>query len=272
MLGCAESDTDSFDMEDDGPSAEPQTGGESNNGLPSDSFYASQSFLLAAMSAPIVTANTTTISAAVVATGVMDTAEGRKALSYAIKCALPAGFIATHTVDDGINDPYIEQYTGHGILSSTADWFTAGGLTMPSKLDVLTCVLAHMNNLPNEQSVEIYVSGENVLPGPGDAADYPVDEAVFQARLSSTYALEFHVYALAAFSGNCSGDPELALKRRMCSDPDNNCNVYYHADTSLCVHDAQTDEYTCDGDPTIKTQLKYAGYSILHPSCIRRGR
>ncbi len=185
---------------------------------------------------------------------------GNATLDYAIKCAVPSGTTVHGT-------------KGNGILSTTGGWMT-GGLLYPARNDLLTCMIAHLN--PYGVEVPLRLSGDAVKNNGGSLADvYDFDEALWVARRTTLGVFEYYAWPLEDLSESCA-NPGKAINTRVCSKlmPDGayavtecNINVRDAAQMALeCTQSATTKNWTCLGQPAIKTRLKTTDFLTLYPS------
>lgn len=252
-VGCTLGDTGADVMDIDAVGFETQddpSGGQ--NGLVNVDFHAHKYELLAALRLPIYPRYSTAPSA--LNSGILNTAGGRNAFGYAVRCAIPKGTTITH-------NGY--QYHGGGLLDTASGWLYEA-LLQPAQEDVFACILAHLN--PSGQHVDIALMGPSVVDDPTfDAAQFSFKEALWGAEISTTCSsgvctdvLTFHAWPLEDLSQECS-DPVITneeILTRICpNDPNNLCELTIHANLASCIETSPGVYTTCNGRPVVQTRL-----------------
>lgn len=261
-VGCSGPDA-GFDSSYEMPTLTALTGGNGgtggDNGLTSVIFHQYKDLLVDATSFRIADpSDEHLVSAQVLATGLLNTADGRVVFEYAVRCALPGGHKVAKL------SPVVPFYGG-GILTTTAGWLT-GALTPPQRNDLFTCMLTHLN--PEGAHVPIWLAGPKVTETAPTPPEYQVEEALWVALVDSS-GIHFHVWPLPGVTTYCpsvSGD----LNTRTC-DTIPNCGLQVHSDLSTACTGAG-DSWTCNGAPAIKTRLTLSSLKLLYSECCPPGQ
>ncbi|MRG95429.1 hypothetical protein [Polyangium spumosum] len=193
----------------------------------------------------------------------LQAAPNSETLDYAVRCAVP----------QGVSGP--GNYTGRGHLSTTSDWLDPDGfLALPEKLDLFTCMIAHVN--PFNVDVNLMLTGDTISDGgmgPGQVATYNIEEALWIARLDSVNGLEYIVWPLDFLELQCP-NTQNALLTRTCGglqaggvDTDCRVEVRTGGPRPDCTKNSTTGNWTCLGRPAIKTWLSSISYLTLYPGC-----
>jgi hypothetical protein len=255
LVGCAEPGSGELD-EKLGVAVGAWDGNNQNsNGLPAPDYHAHVAGLQLAMDHALVASSD--LSEELLATHILDTEKGTNVLKYAFQCAAFAGETLPRMTDP--------DFIGQNILETATEWRSVGGLGQLAKMDVLTCMIAHMNST---SGVPLLLSGPNVHDDGGGAYNnYDVKEAVWLVKPSSLTGLEYHVWNLIPATDCNQADAWLSLQERICSQqPGKACGFIRRNDLgAACV--PQPNGFVCDGLPAIKTQLQRADLHTLHPRC-----
>jgi hypothetical protein len=252
--GCMQtaSDEDLAAMDLEAYQYEPQdnpTGSGTNNHLGGDIYEGNKYLLLSAMSYSLatpfsfngVTTYLHSVSNNVVNTGLLDTSGGRDLFKVAVECALADGQYVQQNFD-GFLTTY---YTGKGLMSTTAGWYS-GGLTTEQKEDVLRCVIARVNYLG--ATVPLVVSGQNVTVKTSEFASHEGYEpdALWDVNISTSpvtglpliqeYAWPMMELALpSGESETCISTVDI-INTRLCSQETSMCGFQvYDTRASDCV-------------------------------------
>lgn len=257
LAGCGQLG-DALDDEDLGV-ARLAEGGETSkpNGLDPDSTEACATEIMDAMKVPLVLVNGTKL----IANPALDDRLATSCLEpfqYAVRCALENGAtVPQHDV------------MGEGILSTTAPWRKAGGLSFSQTIDVLSCMTAFNNT--NEQ-IPICLQGKNIKGAPGSCDDYVYAEAVF-LTVPDTVNDGYNAFIWPLFPTNsCDAgvDVEEMLRQRVCGHlgtaQTSPCHAVLRNDYGTACSEFQG-EITCLGQQAIKTHLTAAGFETMYPGC-----
>ena len=223
------------------------------NGLSPIAYHANITALLSALGVAAVDPNdTSAVSPAVEATGLLATSGGQEVFKYAAQCAL-----STETeIESGTR-----VYSGGGILTTTAPWVTKG-LTTAQKEDVLTCMIAHLN--PLGATVPIFLSGPSVAGAESsDAGDFDVAEAIWQAKIPGPgQAPIYYAWPRGNLLNVCGLLTTVSWISRLCGSAVNTCGMRVRYDSST-VCTGSDGSFSCNGRPAIQTSLEASALCLL---------
>lgn len=221
--------------------------------------------------------------AVVTNTALMSTSEGRGLFKLAVECALSNGQYVEYT-PSGRTTPI--TYTGMGLMSTTAGWFTKA-LTTTQKEDVFRCVIARINAFGKQ--VPIVLSGQNVRDQ-RDANDPTplMPDAFWDVKITpilgaaGMYAIDEYVWPLSGVGANgtdCSWDTS-DMAMRVCDDPEWSCgfSIQPSPENDCYGHPYPDDPsrlyYKCSvgnplyGRPVVQSWATAEGLAILNPQCL----
>lgn len=253
MLGCGAPDMDSTDPETSQVSQAENHGSQGTNGLTSKIYQDFDEVLSMATSGALVSSLATfEVTNSYVLHNLLNSAAGQEVFQYAIGCALPAGW-AVHSA--GLN------YKGLGHLADGTDWLT-GPLSTHARAALLECMVAHVN--PLGIHVPILLSGTDVRNDGGAHDEFDVDEALWLVGFNNLGVPRTQVWPLPSFAKACGPDPLFALQQRVCGHDPTGCDLTPRGDfDTACVLNARGD-YTCDGQPVIRTTLSTKGFVQMY--------
>ncbi|WP_437960414.1 hypothetical protein WME76_12745 [Sorangium sp. So ce119] len=240
-------------------------GSEDTNGTPNRAWHTWKEPLARALGFPLLQADGT-INPVVLATGLLDEPKGDGAggggqgggaeradgedvtgheiFDHAVRCALARGTVVTH--DD-------MPYVGRGMVSGASIW-TARGLPVQVRNNVLECVIAFVNDKMDD--IAVMIAGYNVIDDGNEHGAFKYSEALWCAH--ATAGAEVEVYPTFSFAQRCGPDPKTALEQRYCYEKDA-CGLIYKGIldfTAECKGDPDTGQYRCDDKPCTMTWLK----------------
>jgi len=242
---------------DSSPALEPMEGPIGMNGLDPVDFWApaTQAALRSLGGGALLDR-----SGALVSTDLLDTAEGRSVLGYAMRCALDDG---SSVSGDG--------YTFDGLIGLAPAW-ASRGLTTPEQRWMTACLLQHLNGLGVHVPIMLEGSHPALDPVAGeDTSDFTVPDATAYGNLF-TSSPSAYVCANVGLDLGCGLGWSTDLLTRLCGlSP--TCGVsVLHLCALSCTYDSE-------GDPTcgvllgatyaesIATKVEETGFLSLYPLC-----